>query len=97
MSSDGLPEEDRWGQLSASKSFVLDPMRLIRVDPQTALLVGLIVLVIAFEPFDMAVAFERQHMGGNTVQEPAVMADDHGAAGEFLQRRFQRAQRIHVE
>ena len=60
-------------------------------------LVLFVILEIALEPFDMAVAFEGQDMGGDAVEEPAVMADDHGAAGEILQRLFQRAQRIDVE
>ena len=78
-------------------AFVFDAVRLIRVNAQATLLVGFVVVIIAFEPFDMAVAFERQHVGGDAVQEPAVMADDHGAAGKFLQRRFQRPQRVDIQ
>ena len=52
---------------------------------------------IAFEPFDMAVVFEGQDVGRDAVEKPAVMADDDGAAGEILQRLFQRAQGIDVE
>ena len=65
--------------------------------PEPALLVFFVVLEVAFEPFDMAVAFEGEDVGGDAVEEPAVVADDHGAAGEILQRLFQRAQRIDVE
>ena len=39
----------------------------------------------------MAVAFEGENVGGQTVQEPAVVGDDHGAAGEAFQRLFERA------
>jgi hypothetical protein len=54
--------------------------------PQPAHLVFFVVLEIAFEPFDVAIAFEGQDMRGDAVvEEPAVMADDHGAAGEILQ------------
>ena len=52
-----------------------------------------VILEVAFEPFDMAVALERQDMRGDAVEEPAVMADDDGAAGEILQRLLQRAKR----
>ena len=45
----------------------------------------------------MAVALEGQDVGGDAVEEPAIMADDDGAAREILQRLFQRAQRIDVE
>ena len=64
---------------------------------EPAHLVLLVILEVAFEPFDMAVAFEGQDVGGDAVEEPAVMADDDGAAGEILQRLFQRAQRVDVE
>src|SRR6218665_822536 len=66
----------------AGEALVFDLMRLVGIHAQAALLVGLIVLVVALEPFDMAVALEGQHVGGDAGQEPAVMADDHGAAGE---------------
>ena len=45
----------------------------------------------------MAVALEGEHVGGDAVEEPAVVADDDGATGKILQRLFQRAQRIDVE
>ena len=76
---------------------VLQPVRDDRILPQPSHLVLFVILEIAFEPFDMAVVLEGQHVGGDAVEEPAVMADDHGAAGKILQRLFQRAQRIDVE
>ncbi len=45
----------------------------------------------------MAVALKREDVGCDAVEEPAVMADDHGAAGVILQRFFERAQGFHVE
>src|ERR1700683_769043 len=60
-------------------------------------LVLLVILEITLEPLDMAVAFEGQDMGGDTIEEPAVMADDDRAAGEILQRLFQRTQRVDIE
>jgi hypothetical protein len=67
------------------------------IGPEPALLVFLVVLEVALEPFDMAVALEGEDVGRDTVEEPAIMADDHGAAGEVLQRLFQRPQRVDVE
>ena len=64
---------------------------------EAAFAVGLIGLVIALEPFDMAVAFEGQDMRRDPVEEPAVVADDDGAAGEIVERLFQRAKRVDVE
>ena len=40
----------------------------------------------------MAVAFERQDVRGQAIEEEAVMADDHGATGEAFQRFFQRGE-----
>ena len=45
----------------------------------------------------MAVALEGEDVGREAVEEHAVMADNDGAAGEILQRVFQRAQRLGVE
>ena len=45
----------------------------------------------------MAVALKGQNMGGNPVKEPAVVADNHCAAGKFFQRLFQRAQRVDIK
>src|SRR6185312_3300958 len=56
-----------------------------------------VILEIALEPFDVAVALEREDVGGDTVEEPAIVADDDGAAGKILERLFQRAQRVDVE
>src|SRR6202012_336251 len=52
---------------------------------------------IALEPLDVAIAFEGENMRGDAVEEPAIVADDDGAAGEILKSLFQRAQRIDVE
>jgi hypothetical protein len=38
---------------------------------------------VALEPLDVAVAPERQNVGREAVEEPAVVAHDHGAAGDF--------------
>src|SRR5271169_2191504 len=85
------------GAGSPRQLLVLHPMRDDGILTQPAHLVLLIVLEVAFEPFDMAVAFEGQHVGGDAVEEPAVVADDHGAAGEIFQRLFERAQGIDIE
>jgi hypothetical protein len=65
--------------------------------PSRARAVGLVVLVVALEPDHLAVALERQHVGGDAVQEPAVVADHDGAAREADERLLERAQRVHVE
>ena len=76
---------------------VSDTMRLIGVFAQALLPIRFVVAVVAFEPDDLAVAFEGQDVGGEPVEEPAVVAADDGAAGEILQPFFQCAQGIHVQ
>src|SRR3974390_305537 len=79
------------------KFFVFDPLWNDRIDAEPAHLVFLVILEVAFEPFDMAVALEGQDVGGDAIEEPAIVADDHGAAGEIFQRLLERAQRVNVE
>src|SRR5690606_34479649 len=57
----------------------LDPVGDQAVDAEAALLVLLVGLEVALEPFDVAVALEGEDVGGEAVQEPAVVADHHGA------------------
>ena len=76
---------------------VLDPVRFRRIRPQPPPLVCLICLEIPLEPLHVAVALERKDVSGQTIQKPAVMADDHRAPSEFNQRLFQRPKRVHVQ
>jgi hypothetical protein len=64
---------------------------------QLALLVLLVLGEVALEPAHHAVALEGEHVGGDAVEEPAVVADHHGAAGERLEARLERAQGVDVE
>ena len=72
-------------------------MRLIRLRPQALPPLGLVGLVVPFAPDRFAVAFKSQDVRGDAVEEPAVVADDHGAAAEIEQGFFQRAQRVDVQ
>src|SRR5689334_17289744 len=72
-------------------------VRLVCLDPQPLLALGLVGLVVALAPDRLAVALERQDVRGDAVQEPAVVADDHRAAAETQERLFQRPQRIDVQ
>jgi hypothetical protein len=58
---------------SPAEFLILDAMRHGRVRAQPAHLVALVILEIAFESEDV---------GGDAVEEPAVVADDDGAAGK---------------
>src|SRR5581483_7055057 len=59
---------------SPRELLVLQPMRNDGVDAQPPLLVFFIVVEVAFKPFDVAVAFEGKHVGGDAVEKPAVVA-----------------------
>src|SRR5215213_10553311 len=68
-----------------------------RFGAEAAELVGLVVGEVALEPHHPAVAFEGQHVGGDPVQEPAVVADHDRAAGEVEQGALQRAEGVDVQ
>ena len=59
--------------------------------------IDLVVAVIALEPDDFAVAFERKDMRRNAVQKPSIMAADDRATGEILEPFLQRSQGIDIE
>ncbi len=64
---------------------------------ETSLPVRLVIGVIAFEPFHLAVALECEDMRGDAIQEPAVVRDDDGAARELQQGLLQGAQGLDVQ
>ena len=76
---------------------VLDAMRLVGVLSQAALLVGLVVGEVALEPYRLGLALEREDMGNDAVEEPAIVGDDDRAAAEVEQRLFQRTQGFDIE
>ncbi len=57
----------------------------------------LVLREVALEPAHLAVALEGQHVGGDPVQEPAIVADHDHAARERLETSFERPERVHVE
>src|ERR1700677_2736628 len=65
------------------KLLVLQPVRHDAVDPEPPLLVFLVIRKIPFEPFHMRVVFEGEHMGGDAVEEEAIVGDDDCAAREI--------------
>src|SRR5690606_21515217 len=73
------------------------PVRVCGVGAEAADLVGFVVLEVALEPLHMAVALEGENVGGEAVEEHAVVADDDRAAGEILERILERGERLGVE
>ena len=76
---------------------VFDAVGLIGSGPQAGLSVRLIFGVIAVKQKNVALPFKGQDMGGDPVQKPAVVADDHGAPAEILQGLFQRPHGIDIQ
>ena len=82
---------------SVYERLVLDAVRLERfgaaglLDPLRVLAPG------ALEPRRLAVAFEREDVRRDAVEEPAIVGDHDGAAGEVEQGVLERAQRVDVE
>src|SRR5688500_9010480 len=55
------------GEKLSGQLAVLDAVRLIGGGAEAALAIGLVVLVVAFEPLHAAVAFKREHVRGNAI------------------------------
>ena len=76
---------------------VLDAVWLVGGGAQAAFAVFFVGFVVALEPFHVAVALKSENVCGDAIQEPAVMADYHGATGKIQQRFFQRTQGVNVK
>ncbi len=76
---------------------VANPVRLIGLDAQAPLAIRFVIGVVAFKPHDLRIALEGQNVGGDAIQKPAIMGNDHRATGEGEQRFFQRPQRLHIQ
>ena len=71
---------------SGIDSSILDPVRRVGVGTQATPAIRFVVLVVALEPLDVAVAFEGEDVGRDAVEEPSIVADDDRAAREVDQR-----------
>src|SRR6185436_20542465 len=98
--SDVRPKRSlRWGRMrvSGDELPVFYAMRLLGFHAEALAAIGLVVLVVALEPHDAALALECEHVCGDAVQEPAIVADHDGTAGEADERLLERAERVDVE
>src|SRR5215510_5451605 len=64
------------------KPLVAKPVRLVGLGAQAPPAIGLVVGVVALEPHHLPLVLEGPHVGGDAVEEPAIVADDHRAARE---------------
>src|SRR5580692_2905548 len=83
--------------LAAGELAVRDAVRAGRLGAEALDLVLLVGLEVALEPEPVRAALPGQDVRRDTVEEPAVVARDHGAAGEFEERVLQARQGLDVE
>src|ERR1700676_2526016 len=82
---------------SLGEPLVADAVRLIGLGAEAPPAVGLVGLVVALEPDDLGIALEGEDVRGDAIEEPAVVADHHRAAGEGEESLLERPQGVHVE
>ena len=71
------------------------PVRCVVAEAFLAVL--LVLGVATLEEVDLRVALEGEDMGADAVEEPAVVADDHSAAGEVLEALLQGTHGVDVD
>ena len=76
---------------------VFNAVGLVCGRAETGLSVRFVLGIISIEPDHLAVALEGEHVGGDAVEEPPVVADDDSAAGKILQCFFQGAHGVDVQ
>src|SRR5262245_40758350 len=68
---------------SSPQTLELQAVGTLGLGAEPALAVGLVVLIVALEPHHTPLVLEGEHVGGDAVEEPAVVADDDDAAREI--------------
>src|SRR5262245_47904004 len=76
---------------------VADALGLCGLFAKALDLVFLVLVVVARKEADLRLALEGEDVGGDAVEEPAIVAGDQHTAGELEQRLLERAQRLDVE
>jgi hypothetical protein len=72
-------------------------VRLVGVDAEALVAIRLVVAEVPLPPPGLGVPFEGEHVGGDAIEEPPVVADHDGTTGEGQQRVLERPQRVDVE
>src|SRR5262245_24512190 len=68
--------------LAAGQLAIAYAMRLVGFSAETLLAIRLVVAIVAFKPYDFAVAFKGENVCGDPIEKPPVMATDHRTAGK---------------
>ena len=72
-------------------------MGLIRRSSKATPSISLILGIVSFEPDDGAIAFKRQNMGCDPIEEPAVMADHHHRTSKIFEGLLQCSKGVHIQ
>src|SRR4051812_46246304 len=93
----GLRPASPRSRASGDESLVADPSRLICRGPELAVAECLVVADVALEPADLALTLEREDVGGDPIEKPAIVADHDDAPGKRLEARLERSKRVDVQ
>src|SRR4029078_13585137 len=74
-----------WRPLPGQR-LVLDPVRLIGARPKLFVPPCFVLAEVPFEPADLAVALEGEHVCGDAIEEPAIVTDHDSAPRKVLER-----------
>lgn len=72
-------------------------MGLVRIYAKAAFFVFLVFAEIPVEIFNMAVALEREYVGRDAIEKPAVVGYYDSAAGKVFECFLERTHRVHIE
>lgn len=64
---------DRSFDSSTGELAILDPVRLRGRCSQSCFPILFILRIVSFKPDDFAVAFKGEHVGGDSIQKPAIV------------------------
>ena len=81
----------------AHERLVTQSVGLVGVDTETLVTIRLVVAEVPLPPAGLGLPLEGEHVGGDAVEEPPVVADDHGATGERQECVLEGPQRVDVE
>ena len=72
-------------------------MRLIGFSAEPAMSVLFVARPVAIVEMHLCIALKGNDVGGKTIEEPTIVADDDGGSDEVLQRLFESAHDVHIE
>ena len=72
-------------------------MRLIGIDTEATSAIRFIFREVPLKPHDLRLIFKCEHVCGDSVEEPAIVTDDDGAARKTQQAVFKGSQGVDIK